>query len=995
MTAMSSNASPKRKPLGLLLLICWAPFFPGNAPASGPVAKNAPVSAESGALIPELDLSPQDELVVSSRDTANWVLSYPAVLPLIPPSKASWANEAKESTARGALAETIFLLESVPPEQQDIDWHVYRANLLLRIGMLEEAEASLRAALKLSPDHLQALALASVVASARGQKDSALDLAQRATRLDPNSGEAWLALSYTQQAQGQLEAALASTRLAQTAAPGNATGWIREAELHLAQGRLQAAQDAADRALALQPDSSIAHSTRALVALLRGDGVSARSGFEQAVRLNPVDANARFGLALAYIQQENWPRARDELEIAVNRAPNNSLFLSYLGRTHLALGEDETAQALFERAKKADPNNPIPWLFSGHKHLQENRPASALDDIDASAQRNEARKVYRGQTLLSDDRVLNQIDRTSALQALGFSELALRAAQDAVESGGMNSAAYRNLADAYGQMSRGTQARRSLALQSLFDAPLGNLPMALDVAQGIGSASNVPTHSLPGGLGPRQVGLNEYAALFDPAGWRLTLDGNVGGYDTWGEQVRLGGRLGQLGVGFAQLSQQSDGIDGKLLDNDTWQGVVQARISPEVSAFLEYRHVSSLRDEILFPYDPLPFLTIPLDADEKARIGHLGLNWRLNEHANLRLLLSRQWRDQKFDYTDVGFSTHLTGTADMPEIQFRVNWDNFALTLGANRFDETGKTVYSFDAPGTFTPTDLTAPLIYGYGTWRPNKELALTLGLSHVDFRQDGNSIAYDRTMPKFGLSWRPTAGSQFRFAALEAVALPKTGGSGLEPVTVAGMQQWFGDEIGVVHKRVSMSWDQALTPSLSLILEASHDRLLVPGADFFNGGTLLDPQYERQTKAGLYWRLPEAWFASWEGGLRLTVDRLDQERPNMITDNNNVRRQIARHWTLGGQFSGPRGLGLNLGLTRVDANQSFLTSTPFSDEQGFWMADLAMTWNFDRNRKRLSLGVRNATDQDIGRYQEADTLMPRFAQNRYIYSRLQWQFD
>lgn len=989
---MTSNVSSKRNILSLALSVCWAPFFAGQLHAASPASHAVMSTAGPGTVIPELDLSPQDELIVSNQDTANWVLSYPAVLPLIPPANAPWAGDAQESVARGALAETIFLLESVPTGRQDVDWHVYRANLLLRIGMLEDAEAGLRTALKLSPDHLQALALASVVASARGRKDDALNLAQRATRLDPNSGAAWLALSYTQQAQGQLEAALASTRLAQASGPGNATGWIREAELHLAEGRLGAAQDSADRALAIQPDSSIAHSTRALLALLRGDGVSARSGFEHAVRLNPVDANARFGLGLAHIQQGNWHRARDEFEIAVNRAPNNSLFLSYLGRTHLAMGEDETAQALFERAKKADPNNPIPWLFSSLKHLQENRPASALDDIQASARRNEARKVYRGQTLLSDDRVSNQIDLTNALLALGFPELSLRAAQEAVEFGGTNSAAYRNLADAYGQVGRGTQARRSLALQSLFDAPLGHLPMALDVAQGIGSASNVPTHSLPGGLGPRQVGLNEYAALFDPAGWRLALDGNLGGHGTWGEQVRLGGRLGEIGIGFAQFSQKSDGIDGKLLDNDTWQGVLQARISPKASAFLEYRHVSSLREEILFPYDPLPFLVIPLDADEKARIGRLGLNWRLNEHATLKLLLSRQWRDQKFDYTDAGFSALLTGTADMPEIQYQGTWDDFVLTLGASRFDETGKTVYSFDPPGVSSQSDLTAPLFYGYGTWRPNTELTLTLGLSHVDFSQDGNSIAYDRTMPKFGLSWKPTASSQFRFTALEAVALPKTGGSGLEPVTVAGMQQWFGDEIGVVHKRVGMSWEQALTPSLSLIIEASHDRLLVPG---FFGSTLLDPQYERQAKAGLYWRLPDSWLASWEGGLHLTVDRLDQERPNMTTDNNNVKRQIARHWTLGGQFSGPRGLGLNLGLTRVDANQSFLTSTPFSDNQGFWMADLAMTWNFDRNRKRLSLGVRNATDQDIGRYQEADTLMPRFAANRYFYGRLQWQFD
>lgn len=574
---MPFRASPKHTFTGLILLFCWASFCSGAPRVIDPHNGEKGASLESA--IPELDFSPQDNLVVSSQDTANWILSYPAVLPLTPPPQAAWAEEAKESVGRGAFAETIFLLESTPPQQQDADWRVFRANLLLRIGMVEEADLDLQAALKLAPNHPKALALASVVASVRGRMDDALDLGRRATRLDPASGTAWLALSYTQQAQGDLEAALDSTRQAQTAAPDNGTCWTREAELHLAQGRMKAAQAAADRALTIQPDSSIAQSTRALVALLQQDSKLARSGFEHAVRINPVDANARFGLSLAHIQNGNLSRAREELLSAIERAPNNGLFHAYLGRVYLGLGEEAKARDEFNLSGKLDPNSSASWLFKGQAALHANRPASALTDIQEAATRNAGRRVYRGSKLLDEDMALNHIDQSRAYEALGFRAPALEQARMAVEYG-CCAAALRNLADAYTLAPHGIQARRSLALQSLFDAPPGLLPLGLDMVQGVGSsATSVPGHALPDGLEPRPAGLNEYSALFAPAGWQLAVDGNLGGFGTWGEQFRLGGRIGGLGIGFAQLIQVSDGPDGKALNNRNWQFQLQAQIN--------------------------------------------------------------------------------------------------------------------------------------------------------------------------------------------------------------------------------------------------------------------------------------------------------------------------------------------------------------------------------------------------------------------------------
>ncbi|MEW5787986.1 MAG: tetratricopeptide repeat protein [Pseudomonadota bacterium] len=941
----------------------------------------------------ELDLKPGDDLVVTGIDSANWVLSYPAVMPLLPPAGAAWARDIRESAAEGALAEAVLFMESAENGSRDGEWHLFRANLLLRIGRADEAQADLAEALKRAPDHAGVHTLAAVVASVLGQKDRAADHARTATRLAPDSAPAWLALSYTQQSAGDLPGALASTGRALAAEPRNGIARVREAELHLAQGHLPAARISADQAVALLPDSAIAQGNRALVALLQRDARQAQAGFTEAVRLNPSDANARFGLGLAYLLQGKTELAKAELETAVTRAPDNALFLAYLGRVQMSQGDYGKARENLRAAARKDPNNAAVRLFMGQLKLLENRPASALDEIRLAGELNAARRVYRDSSLLDDDLALNHIDQSRAYQALGFHDLALSQASQATE-GGCCPATLRNLADQYASRPRGLQARRSLALQSLFDAPLGQLPLELDVAQGSGGAgADVPNHALPMGIEPRPAGLNEYSTLFTPDGWQMAVDGNLGDYGTWGEQVRLAGRAGALGLGFAQQIQTSDGVDGKALDNRNVQLLMQGRLSPVASAFLEYRQADSEREEEYDPFDALLYST--QDLDERTRVARIGLGMKIGAGSNLRLLYARQWRDQDtlVTFPNLAFSlnTVFPTRSEMPEIQFQQSWEHYSLTLGASRFQDDG----SYTSGGFSTPSDITSGLAYGYGTWRPSRDLAVTLGLGRVDFEQEfGVGIHYKRTMPKFGLHWSPFAGAHLRIAALESVAMPKTGGAALEPVEVAGVQQWFGNEQGTVVRRANLHWEQPLTNTLSLTLGLGNDRLSVP---INNGIAQLDEQYERWTRAGLYWRLPQDLPGSWEGGLRLTYDRLEQDRPNLVTDSNDLAWQRASHWTLGLQLSGPRGLGLVGSLTRAQAEQQFIPifGPNLSDDQQFWMTDLAVTKRLARGQGQLSLGIRNASNQDMGNYQEADIQAPRFSPSRFTYARLQWRFD
>ncbi len=162
--------------------------------------------------VAERGKAPEMRVVVRPRDAVQWALYYPRVI-----------------------------YEGVPEDTSDPRYLAYRAQELLAVGRVDEANANIERALRLDPNNSDALSLQAIIAVVQNEKEKALSTAQKAVDANPNSATPQIALSYAQQASFNLEGARASLEKAVQLEPGNALAWARLAELQASFGELDKA----------------------------------------------------------------------------------------------------------------------------------------------------------------------------------------------------------------------------------------------------------------------------------------------------------------------------------------------------------------------------------------------------------------------------------------------------------------------------------------------------------------------------------------------------------------------------------------------------------------------------------------------------------------------------------------------------------------------------------------------------------------------------------
>src|SRR5207244_1227813 len=103
--------------------------------------------------------------------------------------------------------------------------------------------------------------------------------------------------------------------------------------------------------------------------------------FDQAIAVDPALANAWLGRGLCKIRLQSLlnpafhipQSAREDLLVAAALEPQRSLLRSYLGKAYANAGDTTHALHELELAKKLDPADPTPWLYSALLNQQNNR----------------------------------------------------------------------------------------------------------------------------------------------------------------------------------------------------------------------------------------------------------------------------------------------------------------------------------------------------------------------------------------------------------------------------------------------------------------------------------------------------------------------------------------------------------------------------------------------------------------------------------------------
>lgn len=963
-------------------------------------------------------IQPPSGQAVGHGRSAVWTLPLVATQyqPLQPTPAMRAALQAQHD---GRFLDALILLDDArksAPANSDtaVEVNLLRASFLLQGYQSRQALEILAPLLANTRYAADAYALAAMAYLQQGQMQEALDAAQHAHGLD-GSVLPHLAQSYALQGAGRLTEAREEMRSFNMRTPQSAVTLAREAELALTLNQIQSAKTLVDQAHEMDATHPYVIAVSGLVYLLDGNAPKAKAAFDIALQRDPKDAKALFGLGLAEIKLGNFKTGQEKLQAANEADPGNALILTYLGRSQQQSGQTGAARASWRSAQQSDPRDPIPWLYQAQAELQANQPMEARESLRQAQARAPYRSVYRGDRLLNEDEQLLRANLAETQRRLGLDDLAFQTLADS--AGEKNSANLRNQADILQGQRFGESARRSLLLQSQFNARPGNLPAELDIyGDGAGqTGASTPQHGVVSGLSAQQASYNNYDELFSR---NIALEGSAsaGNQNTKDEQIRLGGGSGTMGLGVAQRHFKTDGnAPFENLDNRIWQGVAQWRPTQSTQAFASYQTFNSRWGATFFPADPIWNGSVNMIKDN-SQVVRLGLRHSLSDDSELRALWSHQQTDQTIDAEWISnlpafvnmppwygpslpfpqFSSYASSNAHSVEMQYRRSGAAYTTQWGVQ---QTSGQRFSWGTSSSSHTQDAQQ----FYAAWQqmlnPYWQLDAGLGWGKTSDQDNvGSANTYlVHWLPQMGLVYTPDSGTHFRLAAWEGLGFPGLGDATLAPVSLAGILLNRPSDLGELVNALALGADRQLNPDWLLTAETQQRRTDKPSSNM--GIQVLNPQRVDESKLALHWQ-PEGkpWIVSLAYDYESSQNPVDYYVLDSLQEQSLHSQQLAMSWFASEEWT----MNWTLSHNKVTGmQQSNATGThpiyfypiaipiliPYQND--FNQMDASLSWKFYGPHGVLSAGVRNATDKHF-QYADTDPLNPRFSNGRLVYARL-----
>ena len=915
--------------------------------------------------------------IVRPTDAVQWVLRYPAL------SDARVESDIPTPQECQAL-----------PEQSRPTCLTERAELLLRLGRVDEALHDIHQALALDAANSDAIALRAIIQIAKNDKAAATESAKVAIAATPDNYRAWLALSYAHQASFELEQALESARKAQALQANSSLLNAREAEILLSLGFAHEAETSARAAVNANLEESNAHTVLGFVHLAQIDIEAARADFEAAIERDSFNPLPRLGLGLAMIRDGKLVEGREQLEIAVALDPASSLLRSYVGKAYYeenSKARDELAAAQFELAKQLDPQDPTPWFYEAFLVESLGKTVEALHELQTSIERNGNRAVYRSKLLLDDDAAARSASAAAIYSDLGFERLAIVESAEALMENAGNNSAHRQLASAYSNIPRHDIARVSEALQAQIRQPVS----ISSVDPQLGTDNLVISKD----TGPARPGVNEFNVLFNQNDVRLQFDGIAGNLDTYGDQFVASALVDNFSYTLSQLHYETDGfVANDAAEKDIYNLFVHGQISPTTTIQVDAKRSDFSTGQTFFPFDEFPLPTTIIEQSDTLRVsGHHVLDtagdwiWSAIAEDRKRAVTS---------FPDGGLFTNSDVNPYAVELQYLGHIGAFQVVTGAGYVDESEHfRLEQVDRRSQGASA-------YGYALWKSDLyPLSIQAGLaaewfkarSASAFSPDTDPVDRNRLNPKFGLVWSPSAGTTIRAAAFSSVRRPFIRSQTIEPTQVAGFNQFFtgferfyGDFLGTVSDRIGGAVDHAFSASTFGGLEVASRRLEVPASDE------QDYTWHEKTAHVYFYKAyspasATGQFAGWEASFSAEYEYEKIERPQLLTGAEGIMDLRTDRVPFGIQFINRRGTTLRLGTTYIEQDGVFsagVGAAIVEQQDEAWITDLSVEQQLPTRRGVIAIGVRNVSDQFI-KLLEVDPLNPRVATQRFIFGR------
>ena len=390
-----------------------------------------------------------------ANNVLQWCFYYPAVidpadLPFTPEEQKA-LGESLQAYRSGDLLVALAKYPATEQPGSDAE-RVYYAGLLLGVGQVEPAEtalASLSVTNASSRPQRVALALRQLISAVKRQPNPAA--------IRPELATEFLADSYYEQSRAipgiSLPAALDSARRAVTNSPDFGFAWERVAELEFSFGHTGRALEALDKSLALSPRNAQALALKGFLLAAQNHTGEAIGWFDQALAVDSALGNAWLGRGLCRIRRGDTKGGREDLLVAAALEPQRAGLRSYLGKAYADAGDYPRATKELQLAKKLDPKDPTPWLYSALLNQENNRINDAIRDLEKSQELNDNRSVYRSQLLLDQDQAVRSANLAAMYQDAGMDDVAVREASRAVNYDYANYSAHLFLANSYAELS--------------------------------------------------------------------------------------------------------------------------------------------------------------------------------------------------------------------------------------------------------------------------------------------------------------------------------------------------------------------------------------------------------------------------------------------------------------------------------------------------------------------------------------------------------------
>jgi tetratricopeptide (TPR) repeat protein len=925
--------------------------------------------------------APIVEQVVDPLDAVKWTLYYP---PLIDNPATSARSPAKPYHLRD-IQDTLIDLVQNPNTARDPAMIVYRASLHLRVGGEEAARNDLARALRLEPDHPEALALMSVIATVHNQPTRALELALKAQDKDPQSLAALLALSYAKQALFSLPEALEAAKQATRAAPQSVLAWSQLARLQLMFRNLDEATDAARKAVDIAPQTSQTHTTLGFVHLAGLKIDAARRAFEKAIELDRSAAPLpRFGLGLVQIRKGDLQEGRRQLEIAANLDPGNAMIRSYLGKAYYEEKRNCLAETQFKLSKQFDENDPTPWFYSAILQQSQNRPVDALNELQSAIDLNDNRAVYRSRFLLDQDEAARDAGQARVYQDLGFEQLARREAYKSLQISPQNHSAHRLLADSYNGDPFLEKARMSEMLQSQLLQPLSSNPIQPQLAAtGLGILD---------GAGPSDAGYAEFTPLFTRNGLNLQLNAIGGSDSTVGDDLILSGLHDRVAFSLGQFHYQSDGWrENNDLEQDIYNAFFQVALTPTTSIQYEYRRHDKQSGDLDLKFDPDEVNLYERNRLAR-RVNRVGLLHKLPTNGHMVASVIGQELKARTGNYDMPFPTETitdgtNGVAADVYVNSRMDYVSksalvelqliqpiyeHAFIFGGGHFHEDSalttswwsiihphspdiEPYYVTLSPPTTENIDPVFNYSYLYSYLELPAHLNLTLGLSYEDF--DSETFNIKRTNPKFGLIWEPLGKLSFQMAYIESIIHPNVMDQSIEPTQVAGFNQHYHVGEGAELQQTGFGFDAKLNNKMSIGADYSFKDFKTPFHMVNESDTYISVEH-KLSSIYLNWAPINKLGVS----VAYEYDDVGGSRSPYVTKTKRLPIGVNYHW--------PSGFFLKTEGIHIDQKVKNLKDQ--HDQDNFWKIDFIAGYRFPKRYGKVEFIVNNLLDKSF-KYNDA----------------------